>query len=380
VSLVASVAPEQKKRRPGQSKKPKAEHRVVRVPLRMFPVPPRGSSEPDVWRDLRRAALFAATYGNARLSEYYVSSRAASRKVDMPEWGTVYTDYADTLSAVVRDAIDREAQGIWQRIGKDVFRGAQTVARFQAGRSLVFRDRGVKLMQTPPTKESKGRPGYTVALRVFPRKVNPLPHEFEVFGPALAKDPYLARLLGKLWRKEDGHAITKATLVFERPGRKIFLLLSYSKPVVQVDSKKVVCTVEWNEERGLHLRCEGREISLNDHIHRLRVMKRNFEGIHKRLKHDLAKARRFHAYRGALVKAGTFTTWSRGPLHDLSKKVVDWAVLQKAGNIEWRVPPMKDAARDDQAPWQRIAQLVEYKARDAGVAFVGKVEDEKEAE
>ncbi len=380
MTLVASVAPEQKKRRPGQSKKPKAEHRVVRVPLRMFPVPAKDSGEADVWRELRRAALFAATYGNQRLSEYYANARAASRKVPLPEWGTVYTDYADTLSAVVRDAIDREVQGIWQRIGKDVFRGAQTLARFQAGRSLVFRERGVKLMQTPPTKASKGRPGYSIVLRVLPRKVNPVPYEFEVFGPALAKDPYLARLLEKLWKGADGHSITKATLVFERPGRKLFLLLSYSKPIVQVDPAKVICSIEWNEERGLFLRCEGREISLNDHIHRLVTMKRNFESIHKRLKHDLAKARRFHPYRRALVKSGTFTNWARGPLHELSKKVVDWALMQKAGNIEWHVPPMKDAQRENQAPWQRLAQLIEYKARDAGIVFVGKVEDAKEAE
>jgi hypothetical protein len=108
---------------------------------------------------------------------------------------------------------------------------------------------------------------------------------------------------------------------------------------------------------------------MNDRITRMVTMKKNFAGIHKRLKHDLAKARRFHEYRRALTKAGNFDTWVQGPLHELTRRMVDWAQIQGAGNVEWRVAIPDDVPLNDRAPWSRIQAEVAYKAEEAGMAF-----------
>lgn len=340
----------------------KRTNRVVRIPLVMFPK--AENPDDDVWLVLWRAALQAANYGNLRLSESYAKKKAEENGVEIPGWSG-YRDFNEKLSASVRDAVDRECQGIWRRLGKKIFRGEQTIGRFQAGRALVVRGRSIKLLRT---KSKDDKPTFALQLRILPRKISGL-HEFEVYAPALQRDPYLKGLLDKLCAKADGHEITKASIVFERPGRKVFILLSYSKPAIESDPDKTTCGVEWRMDRGLFLRCNGREISLNDRITRMVTMKKNFSGIHKRLKHDLAKARRMHEYRKALVKAGNFDTWVQGPLHELTRRIVDWAKQQGAGNVEWRVAIPADVPLNERAPWSRIQAEVAYKSEEAGLSF-----------
>src|SRR5574341_1430015 len=87
---------------------------------------------------LRRLAYQCAAFGNQMLNESYAKIKG------WPAGGT-YKDFSATLSAAIRDAVNRECVGIWRRNGKLILRGEQTLARFSANRALVVRDRGIKI-------------------------------------------------------------------------------------------------------------------------------------------------------------------------------------------------------------------------------------------
>src|ERR1041385_750075 len=83
--------------------------RTIRVPL--------VAVEDETWRELRRLAYLSSNYSNNMLSSSYCEAKGLKA-----EW-TTYTDYADQLSAAVRDALGRECVGLWRRLGKKILRG-----------------------------------------------------------------------------------------------------------------------------------------------------------------------------------------------------------------------------------------------------------------
>ena len=76
------------------------------------------------WRELRRLAYQCAAFANTLLTESYLKAKNQQLKF------TTYTDFAEVLSAGIRDAIERECVGLWRRLGKQILRGEQTLARF----------------------------------------------------------------------------------------------------------------------------------------------------------------------------------------------------------------------------------------------------------
>lgn len=324
--------------------------RTVRVPL---------EAVPDAqWIILRRLAYACAAWGNRVLSEQYAKAKGLTA-----EWKT-YREDNDVLSAAIRDAVSREVIGMWRRLGRRILRGEQTLGRFSADRALVIRDRGVRLV-----RDETG--AYVLRLRLHPQAVDEAT-ELKVWMPALRKDRYLRELLAAAHAGD--FPITKATLQFERPGRKVYVRLAYQKTLGAAPVRVGAAEVTTEPDEGLMIRANGHRLSLADRVTRLREMKAHYAAIHARLRRDLGKRGRRQIHRRALLTAGSFEAWSSGPVHELSRAVIAWCVAEQVAVIVWRV------VADGELPWDRLHEQVTYKAVDAGLTVVSPSPSQTEAD
>jgi hypothetical protein len=311
--------------------------RVVRVPLEMV--------RDETWRDLRRLAYHCATFGNTLLSESYTKAKGLKAEFN------TYTDFNEMLSAGIRDAVSRECVGLWRRLGRVILRGEQTLARFSADRALVVRGRGVRL--------ERNGDGIVAQLRLHPRSQAEVT-ELKVWPHALKRDRYLRTLLDNLAAGE--WKIAKGTILFRRPGRKIFLLLSYNKPLEELVAGSETATCEITADALVVRATTGHRLALGDRMHRLSAMKEHYAGIRRRLHHDLNKRGSRYKHRQALLKAGSFEKWAQGPLHELSRHIIDWCRAENCGELRWIV-----AHDAPELSWDKLERLCGYKAGEAGI-------------
>lgn len=312
--------------------------RTCRVPLKI--------PSAQQWAELRRLAFRCASFGNHVLTDIYAKSRGVSGL-------SPYTDYSDVLSSAIRDAVNKECASVWRRLGREIQQGKQTLARFRADRALVIRERGVLL------KHAESGDVF-LSVRLHPKHKGPLT-VFRVWMPALRRDEWLSDVLKKI--EAGAYPLTKLTLQFRRPGRKIIALLSYRLPITESSPGCMKAMLEYACGE-LRLSSRDHTISLNDNIHRLTEMKLHFAHIHSRLRTHLGKPGRSRALRRALVKAGTFERWAEGPLHQLSSEIIEWCRRYKSGTLQWNIKNPKP-----DLPWARLASLLQYKAKDAGIQF-----------
>lgn len=299
--------------------------------------------EDQLWIDLRRLAYKCSRFGNNLLAESYAQMSGLEFK------RKAYTDWNEELSSSVRDAISRECVGIWRRNGKKILRGEQRLAIFRANRALVVRDRGIKL--------SKDGDKYNLSLRVLPKDQ----------GTSTTLEIWInhrdKRFLHCLDRLDSGvYQIAKATLVFERPGRKVFVLLSYSKPDSGLSAVGTKTAILLQDVKGLRLTLNGRRVSLDNWVHLLTSLKSNYSQIQERLRMHLGKRGYWHKLRRSLVKAGNFKEAAEYQLHNLSRYIANWCYQNGVSKLDWQVDPIwKDL------PWHRLKLLLDYKCLEYGI-------------
>jgi hypothetical protein len=190
--------------------------RVLRVPLAPL--------SDAAWQALRALAREGAAFCNAWLADAY----AQRLGYQPPDGQSVFRRAAGSLSGDVRVALAREAFTTWRRHGGKILSGAQRLALFDADRALVCRAEHL----------SKGRrqihariqcvgTTYQLSARLVGKHVGGQ----HVFPLALDPrcDDYVQPVL-------DGLAsgvvrLLKLSILFERPGRKVFALLTYQKTI-----------------------------------------------------------------------------------------------------------------------------------------------------
>lgn len=323
----------------GDESTDRAAERTCRVPLR--------HPAAEQWKELRELAYWCANYGNHVLTQLYAKTKGV--KGLRP-----YSEYRYALSSAIRDAVDRECQGVWRRLGRKIMRGEQSLATFSADRALVVRGRGVRL-----TRVDNG--DAVLRVRLQPRDKAPAT-VLRIWMPALRRDPWLAGIIEKI---ETGtFPLTRLTLEFKRPGRKVIALLAYRRSLVESQPKSNEATLEYAGGE-CRLRSDGSVLSLNDAIHRLSAMKLHFTDVHRRLRRDLGKPGRYRTLRRALLKAGTFERWAEGPLHQLSRRIVDWCGSHQVGVLRWEIHKASL-----ELPWTRLENLVQYKGDDLGIRIL----------
>lgn len=323
------------------------ESRVISVPTVIL-------GEED-WRTLRRLAIISARFGNEYLAATFARFTIGADGFD------IYKKYNKALSHTIRDAITRECVGIWRRNGRKIVTGRARLAVFTADRALVVRDKGIRVRRGGPLS-------FSIDLKLWPR---PTPDfRLDVFALAVKKRHDLRELLDRFAAGET--KVSKATIRFDRPGRKITLLLSYAVQPAEIEPGSRIAELVPLEDP--FVACEGRRLSIAAEIYRLRLMRDHFAAIQSRIRRALGRRGSWHRMRQILAAHGNYSQWAEGPLHQLSRKIVNWCLEQEAGVLNWRL------AGDGTWPADRLASAVAYKCRDAGIKFVKKETETDDAE
>jgi hypothetical protein len=375
---------------PTEKEKKKKETKDWRT-LRTIKVPLQKLTDEE-WRDLRRLAYVCAAYCNHRLNGDYLEKKGLTQ-TETVRRKNKYKDYNESLSSSVRDSLNREVQGMWTRNEAKILKGEQTLGRFSADRAICVRgDKGaVYLSPVPGDKEAGTYDTFEFELPLLPPVDNPR-FKFKVWAPALLKDKYLRIALQKIVDGEkalasapgegdikqkwvldrDLYLMKKVSVIFERPGRKVFIFLSYAKKR-DLDGAATGWKAELACDEAYWLSCNGHRLSLGHYFHHLINMKQSFEGLYKRLSIDLAKAGKRSAFRRQLLKSGSYEEYALGRLHQLSRHIVNWCVAEGANAFSMSVSEIAGKAPDGtivRLPWTRLFEMLRYKFDEAGVRDV----------
>lgn len=327
--------------------------RVVKIPIEY----PKPKVWDKTWVQLRRLAMNSASFANEMLNEKYAQAKGLSYEK------TAYKDWNEELGSYTRDAVSREVQGMWKRNGKNILRGDQTLGRFTADRCLCCRERGVKL--------TRGKDGAFSIKLVFEPKKTGQEFVFNVYMPAVQRDDYLKKLIDKL--ASEVYPITKATVVFERPGRKVFLMISYSKSIVCREGIQEgrIATVQLDCDGLIYVSSEGQVLTLGNETHQIRSKKEHFEGIQRRLKACLGQRGSYDRMRQVMKNTQSFSDWAQGPIHNMSRRIVNWCSSRGVSLIVWNIPD------ESGLPSHQIYTQCQYKCEEAGISVRSQTQEER---
>lgn len=324
------------------------EHPVVTETVSRVVTVPLVTPKKDQWKKLFDAARESARFGNHRLAENYLRARGIKLEP------SVFVEYNQKLSSVARLGVDTNVKGAWQRDGKKILAGVQRLAMIDAYRALSFQvhQGGGSLTRTPD--------GMSIVVRITPGRGTPMT-ELPIYMPAIKRETYLISTLDNIaagkWK------LKRINILFKRTSAKVKAQLIYVREKTKAAELHGTHTaVLALQDNRLVLRCNGRELHLTDHLYRLRTMKDNFAKIHNRIRMSLGKARRWHRMRQQFAKTGNFEEWSKTPLHNLSKQIINWCQFQNVGILEWTI-------EGGDLPWHMLKQQCAYKGNEVGIVI-----------
>lgn len=291
---------------------------------------------PDAqWRELRDLARVSALFANGMITEMFITdsvTRAGAKEAAVALRET-YALYADKLSSDVRDGINTEVKGSWQRHKGEVRAGLSSLPLFRADRALVMRgDKSALIEQRDDD--------YALSVRLLPV---PAPkHSFRLDKNAYKKSERFS-CLEKLVSGE--YPIVRVSFSFERPGRKVFAIITYKREFE--DGSEGIPSLACgrigpiSERRELYIRTESRTLALSDYVHRILEMKERYAAIQERMritagrtKWRKGRARKLWKYR-RLMQTQSFSDWAKGPLGQMAAEIVGFCAQNKVGELSW---------------------------------------------
>jgi hypothetical protein len=325
--------------------------RVLRVQLRDLT---------DVqWRELRELAGEAARFCNLILADQYAQAWGYA-----PPTESAFVRAKGRLSGDVRVALQREAWTAWRRHRARIMAGTQRLALFEADRALVCR--GEHLHHGHRQRHAQIRfDGETYSLSLCLRaQTAGGRQEFALWWKPTVSEMVTA-VLDQL---ASGGRLLKVTLRFERPGRKVFALLTYERVIPAMRPGELAATLGPLEPDGslwLRMTIDGRAQTVNytDRVSRLLSMKAHFAGLHARLKRRMRRSGPGwrQDYRRALVRAGSFSAWAHGFLQQWSAEVIATCRRQGVGHLSLGPIEHQDLPM---AAWR---EMLTYKCQEAGM-------------
>lgn len=329
------------------------------LPVQLAPL------EDAAWTALRALARESATFCNKCLADHY----ARVLGYQPPDGTSVFRRAKGTLSGDVRVALAREAWTTWRRHGVTILSGAQRLALFDADRAIVCRaehlNKGRRQIHAMVRTASDGR--LVLTTRLVGASIGPR-HQHALVSPP-ANDRYVHDTLQGLaagWLR-----LLKVSFRFERPGRKVFALLTYQMTIAVPPAGHGEATLgplepdgtlwlRWVDEAG---RQRGQDHTAK--IAELAHKKLHFAGIARRLRARRRRSGSGHrrAYRDALIRAGSFGAWARGPLHQLSANIV--ATLRRHDIGHLAIGPLEF----QDLPMAALIQHLGYKCAEAGIVL-----------
>lgn len=347
----------------------KEEYRSVTIPLVVQDIP-----------RLRQLAAMAARYANEAFAKKYIESKEAwneKTRIESREFKNKgdkmqlfvtlkvaslhpYTDYNKELSSKVRDAMTTEVDAVWAKYAKRVLAGHKSLPTFNSDRALTVREQhgaGVSVRRDGD--------GFSVAFNFLPGGTES-EEVYPVYKMHEKKVMWLTEMLEGM--ANNRIPVKKAAIVFDkRRPRKIMARITYLKKFdLETDALGATASIgPVGNDGELYVRMPGRNQSLTHYVQLLADKKRDRAGIWQRI--------RLSKRRNAMRKFETFEKWSHGPLHQLSRSIVQFCVDNKCRSLEWCIVP-KGEVSGYALPWEKLKMMVDYKAREASVSVV----DEKQ--
>jgi hypothetical protein len=328
------------------------------------------------WLDLLFLSRESAQFCNATLADHF----ARDLGYVPPNGESVFRRFAGRLSGDVRVALGREAFTQWRMHKYKVLRGEQRLAFFGEKRSLVCRAEHMSKgkRQRHGRVEFSGS-NYYLNIRLVGKSGERI---IAVNGKDIEWGKKGERHRLKLWWKPqvderiapvmDGLAsgetrLLKVSFVFKRPGRKIYVLLAYEKIIEIPESGAKHATLGPLEQDGtLWLRIDGERPHNYTHwIHELLSKKEHFEDIVQRIRLRTKRSGPKHrqAYRHQLLKAGNFSNWAHGRLHQMSADIVKKLLRADVGCLT--VAPMSVG----ELPMYELEEKLKYKLQEIGITL-----------
>jgi len=255
---------------------------------------------------------------------------------------------------------------VWRRHARLILAGAQRLAMFDANRALAcrgeYRSKGKRVRCALLIRDGDG---YRLNCRLV-KAVNGPRHDFRLWWKPQADD-YVMPVLDAIACGKT--RMLKVSFVFERPGRKVFALLCYER-IVEVRSfgekHATLGPLEADGTLWLRMDPEHRAPILHnytDRVMRLIKMKENFSGIHRRIRSKKRRSGKGHrqVYRRALLRAGAFSQWALGPLHEWSHDVIERCKRNGVGHLAI------GGLTHEGLPMFALEGQIKYKAEEAGI-------------
>lgn len=342
--------------------------RVLRVQVRDL-------SHED-WLDLLLLSRESARFCNATMADYYARELGYAH----PDGKSVFVRMKQRLSGDVRVALGGEVRARWRMNKKDILSGKSRVAEFTEKRALVCRgehmDRGKRkrhawiwsdgtdhyLNVGLVGKDSERIVGFAGADFIWGRRGER--HQLKLWWKPQVDERHRP-LMESLAIGET--RLLKVSLVFERPGRKVFALLTYEKfePAVEPGSRHATLG-PLEPDGSLWLRIEkGPRKNYTDWVHRLIAKKEHWAGLTARIRARTRRTGKGHRqkYRSQLLKAGSFTAYAHGQLHELSALIVKDLTAHGVGYLT--VAPVTH----QDLPMAELVEKLTYKADAEGITI-----------
>jgi len=339
---------------PAECVEPVRVSRILRVQLKEL--------TDEQWMELRDLAAESARFCNAAMADRYCKAMGYSEHPD----GSAFVRMKGKLSGDVRVALDREVFTVWRKHAKLILVGARRLAEFQADRALVCRAEHMSngKRQRHATINFDGRQ-YLLEIRLVGNEHGDR-HKFALAWKAQA-DSYIEPVINGLAAGDI--RLLKVSFIFERPGRKVFALLAYEKYIeIPAPGKRSATLGPLEKDGSLWLRFElppqeAQHFNYTGHISRLLAMKDHWGGIHDRIKRRMRRSGRGwkHDYRSSLTKAGSFSAWAHGFIHEWSADIVNRC--RHAGVGYLRIAPIKH----NDLPMAELEEKLKYKCQEAGI-------------
>lgn len=328
------------------------------------------------WLDLLLLARESARFCNATMADFYARELGYAA----PNGESVFVRFKQRLSGDVRVALGREAFTQWRMRKHEILRGDGRLAFFTDKRALVCRAEHLShgKRQRHAWIWSDDRAHY-LSICLIGRDSE------RVIGCKNGKLQWGRRGERhnlKLWWKPqiderhrpvmDGLAagvvrLLKVSFIFERPGKKVFALLTYEKDEPIINPGSASATLGPLEPDGsLWMRVEGgNRYNYTHWVHELIAKKEHWAGLAETIRSRTRRAGpgAKQDYRRALLKAGSFSKWAHGRLHQLSADIVKSLVTANVGHLT--IAPI--AYQD--LPMAELEEKLKYKAAENGITI-----------
>lgn len=309
------------------------------------------------WQLLRDRSWQAMQYGNNLLRARWAEAaglRVAPEADDKHDVTKHLRRYEKgELSSNVVDAIGREVDALWRRLGKRGLAGAP-LPEFREGKSLSIRDRGIRIAFDGER--------FSVGLNLSPRSADQ-PWETFYIAKNTATDTYQAEILHAMAAGKIDAA--KAMVQIHSVRGRAMLRLSYKRSVeLPPPGERVAVIGPVTDQGRFVVRTELRTRDYTDRFTLMEKRKSEWDLIRRRCAAQIGRCKGHARMKRIRLSRLTWDDWLDTHLHQWTFDIVEWCASESVGRIE--VAPLNTG----EWPAFEFESRLKYKAEARGIEVV----------